>query len=97
MMTNKEIRRYKLDDTSDLGYTSFSRVDLPKGSKIIDISYGAGNIYLHVIANHNHKKKDRWFAIFTEGKSMEDYEKKTCEYIGMTGSVPNYYIFEVHD
>ena len=96
-MSNKEIRRYKLDDTSDLGYTSFSRVDLPKGAKIIDISYGAGNIYLHAIANHHHKKKERWFAIFTEANPMEDYEKKTCEYIGMTGSVPNYYIFEVHD
>ena len=96
-MSNKEIRRYKLDDTSDLGYTSFCRVDLPKGAKIIDISYGAGSIYLHAIANHHHKKKERWFAIFTEGKPMEDYEKKTCEYIGRVGVNPELYIFEVHE
>ena len=94
---NKEIRRYKLEDTNDLGYTTFCRVELPKGAKIIDVSYGAGNMYIHVIANHNNKKKNRWFAIFSEGNPMEDYEKKTCEYIGMTHSVPNYYIFEVHD
>jgi hypothetical protein len=96
-MSNKEIRRYKLDDTHDLGYTSFCRVDLPKGSRVIDLSYGAGVIHLHVVANHHNKKKERWFAIFGEGTPMEDYEKKTCEYIGMTNSVPNYYIFEVHD
>ena len=49
-MSNKEIHRYKLDDVSDLGYTSFCRVDLPKGAKIINISYdGFSRIYLHAI------------------------------------------------
>ena len=38
-MSNKEIHRYKLDDVSDLGITSFVRCDLPKGAKIINLSY----------------------------------------------------------
>lgn len=96
-MSNKEIRRYKLDDIDDLGITTFCRVDLPKGAKIIDVSRNGEKIYLHVIANHHNKKKDRWFAVFSEGKPMEDYEKKTCEYIGTIYSIHHYYIFEVHD
>ena len=96
-MSNKEIHRYKLDDTADLGYTSYIRVDMPKGGKIINLSYVSGDIYLHAIINTQHKKKERWFAIFTEGMPMEDYEKKTFEYIGMTQTVPTYHVFEVHD
>ena len=96
-MSNKEIHRYKLDDTDDLGYTSFVRVDLPKGSKIINLSCVMGDIYLHAIVNPRHEKKARWFAVFTEGRPMEDYEKKTCEYIGMIHNVPTYHVFEVHD
>ena len=97
-MSNKEIHRYKLDDVSDLGITSFVRCDLPKGAKIINLSYdGFSRIYLHVVVNPEHKKKERWFAIFTEGMPMEDYEKKTFEYVGMTNTVPTYHVFEVHD
>ena len=96
-MSNKEIHRYKLDDMSDLGYTSFVRVDLPKGAKIINLSWVGGDIHLHAIVNPKHEKKARWFAVFTEGHPMDDYEKKTFEYIGMTNTVPNYHIFEVHD
>ena len=97
-MSNKEIHRYKLDDVSDLGYTSFCRVDLPKGGKIINLSYdGFSRIYLHVVVNPKHEKKARWFAIFTEGMPMDDYDKKTCEYIGMLNTVPTLHVFEVHD
>jgi len=28
---------------------------------------------------------------------MEDYEKKTCEYIGRVNVMPELYVFEVHD
>ena len=96
-MSDKEIHRYKLDDTSDLGYTSYIRADMPKGAKIINLSYINADIVLHAIVNPKHKKKERWFAVFVEGAPMEDYEKKTFEYIGMTHSVPTYHVFEVHD
>jgi len=96
-MSDKEICRYKLDDMSDLGYTSYIRVDMPKGAKIINLSYIGGTMWLHAIVNAKHKEKARWFAVFTEGTPMEDYEKTTFEYIGMTNTVPNYHIFEVHD
>lgn len=96
-MSNKEIHRYKLDDISDLGYTSYCRVDMPRGAKVINISYVSGDIYLHAIVKPKHEKKARWFAIYLEGHPMEDYEKKTCEYVGMTNTVPIYHIFEVHD
>ena len=96
-MSGKQIRRYKLDDTSDLGYTSYVRVDLPKSAKIINISYISGNIWLHAIVNPSHKEKPRWFAVFTEEMPMEDYEKKTFEYVGMVNTVPNYHVFEIHD
>jgi len=93
----KEIHRYILDDTKDLGYTSYCRVDMPKGAKVINISYGTSTIFLHAVVNPQHKKKERWFAIFTEGTPLEDYDTKTFVYVGMTNTVPNYHIFEVHD
>lgn len=93
----KEIRRYKLDMVDDLGDTSFVRCDMPKGAKVINISYAGGYIYLHAIINPKHTKKERWFAVYAEGTPMEDYEKKTCEYIGMAATVPNFHVFEVHD
>jgi hypothetical protein len=96
-MSNKEIHRYKLDNTNDLGPTSFCRVDLPKGAKVINVTYLYGDIYLHAIVNPKHEKKARWFAVYTEGYPMEDYEKKTCEYIGMTITNPTHHVFEVHD
>ena len=97
-MSNKEIHRYKLDDTNELiGYTAYCRVDMPKGAKVINISYVTGDIYLHAIVKPKHEKKARWFAIFTEGMPMEDYDKKTCEYIGMLNTVPTLHVFEVHD
>ena len=96
-MSNKEIHRYKMDNTNDLGYAAFCRVDLPKGAKIVNVSYVGGDIHLHAIVNPNHKKKERWFAVFTEGTPLEDYDKKTFDYIGMTHTVPTYHIFEVHD
>jgi hypothetical protein len=92
----KEIRKYTLDSMDDLGYTAFVRADLPKGAKIINISYSAGYIFLHAIVNPEHKKKERWFAIFKEGTIMEDYEKKTFEYVGMIGD-NLHHVFEVHD
>ena len=96
-MADKEICRYKLDDMSDLGYTSYIRVDMPKGAKIINLSYIGGTMWLHAIVNPKHKEKARWFAVFTEGTPMEDYEKKTFEYIGMVNAVPIHHVFEVHD
>ena len=47
-MSNKEIHRYKLDDIGDLGYTSYCRVDMPRGAKVINLSCVGGDIYLHV-------------------------------------------------
>jgi hypothetical protein len=94
---SKVIHRYKIDRTDDLGTSSFVRVDMPKGAKIINITYVGGYIYLHAVVNPEHKKKERWFAVYTEGTPMEDYEKKTCEYIGMASTVPNFHVFEVHD
>jgi hypothetical protein len=94
---SKVIHRYRLDDTTDLGYASYVRVDMPKGAKVINISYGVSTIFLHAIVNTQHKLKERWFAVFREDTPMEDYEKKTFEYVGMTNTVPNYHVFEVHD
>ena len=100
-MSEKQIKKYQLEKVEErTGYASFTRVDIPKGGKVIGVSLDEGFIYLHIIANHNHKKKERWFAIFEENMPMEDYEKKTCEYLGKIdlGAIFNYlYIFEVHD
>lgn len=97
-MSDKKIMKYLLDDMSDrVGYYSCNRVDIPKGGKVIDISYECGSIYLHIIVNPNHKDKERWFSIFEERMPMEEYDKKTCEYIGRVGVVPELYVFEVHD
>ena len=100
MMSEKKIVKYELEDVSDKsGYASFTRVDIPKGGKVIDVSYSGytSKTYLHIIANHNNKKKERWFATFKEDMPMEDYEKKTFEYIGRAGVNPELYVFEVHD
>lgn len=97
-MSEKKIIRYKLDDLSDrVGYYSCNRVDLPKGAKIIDVTYEGGTVYLHAIVNPNAKLKARWFDIYEENMPAEQYDKKTCEYIGRVGVVPNLYVFEVHD
>jgi hypothetical protein len=97
-MTDRRIIKYQLEDISDrTGYYSCTRVDIPKGGKIIDISYETGVIYLHTIANPNHRNKERWFSIFEERMPMEEYAKKTCEYIGRVGVNPELYVFEVHD
>ena len=45
----------------------------------------------------SNKKKERWFVTYEEDMPMEDYEKTTCEYIGRVGTVPELYVFEVHD
>ena len=96
-MSNKEIHKFKLDNVNDLGISSFTRVDMPKGAKVINVSYAGGTIFLHAIVNKKNKEKQRWFAIFEEGMPMHDYENKTCEYIGMVNTVPSYHVFEVHD
>jgi len=97
-MSEKQIRKYELEDLSEkIGYVSFTRVDIPKGGKVIDVSVVDDKTYLHVICNPNHKKKERWFATFEENMPMEDYEKKTCEYIGRVNVMPELYVFEVHD
>jgi len=97
-MSEKKIIKFELENLADkTGYASFSRVDIPKGGKIIDVSYSAYTTYLHVICNPLHRKKERWFATFEEDMPMEDYEKKTFEYIGRVGVVPELYVFEVHD
>ena len=44
-----------------------------------------------------HKTKGRWFATFEQDMPMEDYEKKTFEYVGRVNVDPNLYVFEVHD
>ena len=98
MMSDKKIIKYQLEDISDrTGYYSCTRVDVPKGGKVIDISYEGDVIYLHIIANPNHRNKERWFSIFEENMPMEEYEKKTFEYIGRVGVSPELYVFEVHD
>jgi acetoacetate decarboxylase len=97
-MSEKKIIKFELEDLTDkTGYASFTRVDIPKGGKVIDVSYAGDKTYLHVICNPNHKKKERWFATFEESMPMEDYEKKTFEYIGRAGASPELYVFEVHD
>ena len=100
-MSEKQIKRYELEKMEErTGYASFSRVDIPKGGKVISVSEENDAAYLHIIANHNHKKKERWFAVYEEGMPMEDYEKKTCEYIDKIylKMLDKYlYVFEVHD
>ena len=100
-MNDKKITRFELEKTDDrIGYASFCRVDIHKGGKVVGVSKEFGKIFLHVIINPNHKKKERWFAIFEEDMPMEDYEKKTCEFIGKIHieMLDKYlYIFEVHD
>jgi hypothetical protein len=97
----KEIRRYKVDTFDDLGAANFVRVDLPKGAKIIGVSHtwphDGGKIQIHAIVNPEHKLKERWLAIYCEEVPMEDYEKKTFEYIGMVNGPRLYHVFEVHD
>ena len=97
-MSDKQIRKYELENIEErTGYASFTKVDIPKGGKVIGISVNDGFINLHIVANHNHKKKERWFTVYEEDMPMEDYEKKTCEYIGRVGVFPELYVFEVHD
>ena len=97
-MSDKKIMKYKLDDLTDrIGYYSCCRVDIPKGGKVIDISYEVNIIYLHVVANPNAKLKARWFDIYEQDMPAEQYDKKTCEYIGRVGTNPELYVFEVHD
>jgi hypothetical protein len=97
-MSDKQIRKYELENIEErTGYYSCTRVDIPKGGKVIDISYENNIVYLHIIINPNHKVKERWFSIFEENMPMEEYEKKTFEYIGRVGVSPELYVFEVHD
>ena len=103
-MSNKEIRRYKVDTFDDIGSSTFCRVDLPKGAKVINVSTSwpfdlidNAVIHIHAIVNPEHKLKERWFAIFTEETPLEDYDKKTFEYIGMVNGPCVYHVFEVHD
>lgn len=107
-MSDKTIKKYMLSESisEKSGYCSFTKVDLPKGAKVIDVSCSDGTTYLHVIADHRNKKKERWFATFKEDMPMEDYEKKTFEYIGRVSVITNLYtwgwpnqeyVFEMHD
>ena len=97
-MSDKKIIKFELEKLSEkTGYASFTRVDIPKGGKVIDVSHSFSITYLHVICNPNNKKKERWFATFEENMPMEDYDKKTCEYIGRVSFNPDLYVFEVHD
>jgi hypothetical protein len=97
-MSEKKVIKYQLENVADkIGYVSFTRVDIPKGGKVIDISFEDDIIYLHAVVNSNHRNKERWFATFEENMPMDDYDKKTCEYIGRVGVSPELYIFEVHD
>ena len=97
-MSDKKIIKFELEDISEkTGYASFTRVDIPKGGKVIDVTYIDNKTYLHIICNPNNRKKERWFATFEENMPMEDYEKKTFEYIGRVGVSPELYVFEVHD
>jgi hypothetical protein len=97
-MSEKRIIKFEIEDISQkTGYVSFTKVDLPKGGKVIDVSVESDKTYLHVIVNPLNRKKERWFATFEEQMPMEDYDKKTFEYIGRTGTIPELYIFEVHD
>jgi hypothetical protein len=97
-MGDKKIIKIELEDISEkIGYASFTRVDIPKGGKVIDVTFIDNKTYLHIICNPNHRKKERWFATFEEDMPMEDYEKKTFEYVGRVGAVPELYVFEVHD
>ena len=97
-MSEKTIKKYELENLSEKsGYCSFTRVDIPKGGKVIGVSYSANITYLHIIANHKNKKKERWFVTYEEDMPMEDYEKKTFEYVGMVNTIPTLHVFEVHD
>lgn len=96
-MSNKEIQTFKLDSVNDIGYATFSRVDMPAGAKVINLSYSVGKLWLHAIVKPKHKLKERWFAIYQEGTPLEDYESKTFTYVGMVNTVPTLHVFEVHD
>ncbi|NDB61867.1 hypothetical protein EB001_26015 [bacterium] len=97
-MSEKKIIKIELENISDkIGYVSFTKIEIPKGGKVIDVSVVDNKTNLHVICNPLHKKKERWFATFEENMPMEDYEKKTFEYVGRVGVVPELYVFEVHD
>ena len=98
MMSNKQIKRYELENINDkVGYASYAKVDLPKGSKVIDVTCEFNIIYIHAIVNTAHKMKSRWFAIFEQDMPMEDYDRRTFEYVGRVGVVPELYVFEAHD
>ena len=73
------------------------RSDLPKGAKVLDVSVENDVTYLHAIVNPNNRPKNRWFATFEQDMPMEDYEKRTFEYVGRVNVDPNLYVFEVHD
>jgi len=97
-MSDKKIIKIELENIAEkTGYASFTKVNIPKGGKVVDVSVSDDKTQLHVICNPNHKKKERWFATFEENMPMEDYEKKTFEYIGRVGTSPELYVFEVHD
>ena len=97
-MSEKKIIKIELENIAEkTGYASFTKVNIPKGGKVVDVSVLDDKTHLHIICNPNHKKKERWFATFEENMPMEDYEKKTFEYIGRVNVVPELYVFEVHD
>lgn len=100
-MSNKEIHRYKIDTIDELGLMSFCRVDMPKGAKVVNVSttwpHDGGKVQVHAIVNPKHKEKERWFAVVVEGQTIENYENKTFEYLGMVSGPRIYHIFEVHD
>jgi hypothetical protein len=97
-MSNRKIRKYKLEDIQErVGYASFTRVDIPKGGKVIGVSYHDNATYLHIAVNPENRLKERWFATFEEDMPMEEYNKKTFDYIGMITIDPTLYIFEVYD
>lgn len=97
-MSEKKIIKIELENIAEkTGYASFTKVNIPKGGKVVDVSVSDDKTQLHVICNPNHKKKERWFATFEENMPMEDYEKKTFEYVGRVNVVPELYVFEVHD
>ena len=97
-MSEKKIIRIELENIAEkIGYVSFTKVEIPKGGKVIDVSVADDKTYLHVICNPLHKKKERWFVTFEENMPMDDYEKKTFEYVGRVGVSPELYVFEVHD
>ena len=91
----KQIEKYRVTDPDDLkSAIGYHRVDIPSGGKVLDVSIDAERVFLHVLVNPKHKKRERWFAIYREGVPMDNYEKKHYEYIGRLNK---HHIFEVHD